>query len=584
MSASNTRRHDRPTNAPRKRALAYLRVSSAGQVNTDYDPEGLSLPAQRTAIQKRAAELGADIVEEYVEPGRSATTTDRRPRFQDMMARIKAEKDVDYVIVYARSRLHRNSIDAAITKRDLKNAGAVLISVMDYTEDSAIGDLVATVLDGVNEYQSRASGADIAYKMGQKVKNGGAIGRAPLGYLNVREKFEGREVRTIAIDPQRAPLVKLAFELYATGTYTLRTLREALTDAGFRARETKRSPAGTELSVHKLGTMLRDRFYIGFVSHKGSEYPGRHEPLIERELFDKVQSLIDSQRGSGSRARVHHHYLKGMLFCDRCHQRLIVLRGKSHTGALYFYYYCRGRQEHQCGLPLLPVQDVEDAVLYNYVTVGLPAHQRERIVAILDDVLNDSKAINGQLRAQLNAKIQKLDRQEDQYLDLIGDPDWPQEKLSKRLRDLRDERARITRQLDDSKLTGLEAGSSVLLQLIDLLTDPQELYRLANEKTRRTFNELFFKAFYLDTNDDNGPYVAADEPSAVLAPLVELTRPQPSRQNPNSDTVPKNDAAAVTRDLPAPTSRDVGLSKASVVELRGLEPLTFCLPDKCSTN
>ena len=99
MSAPNMRHHDRPMNSPRKRALAYLRVSSAGQVNTDYDPEGLSLPAQRTAIQKRAAELGADIVEEYVEPGRSATTTDKRPRFQDMMARIKAEKDVDYVIV-----------------------------------------------------------------------------------------------------------------------------------------------------------------------------------------------------------------------------------------------------------------------------------------------------------------------------------------------------------------------------------------------------------------------------------------------------------------------------------------------------
>lgn len=219
MTEPVTRHHDRQTNAPRKRALSYLRVSSAGQVHTDYDPEGISLPAQRTAVQRRAAELDAEIVGEYVEPGRSATTTDKRPRFQEMMARLKAEHDIDYIIVYARSRLHRNSIDAAITKRELRQTGAVLISVMDHTEDSAIGDLVATVLDGVNEYQSRASGADIAYKMGQKIKHGGSVGIAPIGYLNVREKFEGREIRTVVVDPVRGPLVTLAFELYATGTY-----------------------------------------------------------------------------------------------------------------------------------------------------------------------------------------------------------------------------------------------------------------------------------------------------------------------------------------------------------------------------
>jgi site-specific DNA recombinase len=187
------RQHDRPAGT-HKRAFSYLRVSSAGQVNTDYDPEGISLPAQRTAIQRRAAELDAEIVAEFVEPGRSATTVDGRPVFQEMMARLKAEKGIDYVLVYARSRLQRNSIDAAITKRDLRKASVTLISIMDYTEDSAIGDLVATVLDGVNEYQSRASGADIAYKMGQKIIRGGSVGRAPIGYLNVRETFEGREV------------------------------------------------------------------------------------------------------------------------------------------------------------------------------------------------------------------------------------------------------------------------------------------------------------------------------------------------------------------------------------------------------
>jgi site-specific DNA recombinase len=56
--------HESPPESPRKRAVLYLRVSSRGQVNTDYDPEGLSIPAQRVATTHRAAELGAEIVDE----------------------------------------------------------------------------------------------------------------------------------------------------------------------------------------------------------------------------------------------------------------------------------------------------------------------------------------------------------------------------------------------------------------------------------------------------------------------------------------------------------------------------------------
>ena len=126
------------------------------------------------------------------------------------------------------------------------------------------------MLDGVNEYQSRASGADIAYKMGQKITRGGSVGRAPIGYLNVRETFEGREVRTVATDPVRGPLVKMAFELYATGTYGFHSLIAALTDAGLRTRPTKRFPAGTPISLNSLGNLLRDRYYLGLC-----DLPGR---------------------------------------------------------------------------------------------------------------------------------------------------------------------------------------------------------------------------------------------------------------------------------------------------------------------
>src|SRR4051795_3546617 len=91
-----------------KRAVLYLRVSTVSQVTTDYDPEGISIPAQRAACQRKAEGLGIEIVDEYVEPGRSGTSMKSRPAFQAMLQRIRQERDVDAVIVYKLSRMNRN--------------------------------------------------------------------------------------------------------------------------------------------------------------------------------------------------------------------------------------------------------------------------------------------------------------------------------------------------------------------------------------------------------------------------------------------------------------------------------------------
>ena len=88
------------TDQPGTRAVIYLRVSSAGQVKTDYDPEGISIPAQRVACQRKAEQLGLAIVDEYIEPGKSATEMTKRVAFQQMLARVRSARDVDAVIVY----------------------------------------------------------------------------------------------------------------------------------------------------------------------------------------------------------------------------------------------------------------------------------------------------------------------------------------------------------------------------------------------------------------------------------------------------------------------------------------------------
>ena len=241
---------------PPKRAVLYLRVSTPGQVNTDYDPEGISIPAQREAGKRKADLLGATVVNEFVEPGRSATSIDKRPTFQEMIAWVKAQGNIDYIIVYHFNRVFRNAVDAGIVKRDLKKVGTRIVSTIIDMGDNPESALVETILHAVDQYQSQASGADIKYKMGQKVKNGGTVGQARLGYLNIREaKPEGGEIRTIALDPERSSLVTLGFELYATNDFTLADLSTELFDRGLRTRPTAKHPAQA-VSISKLSEMV----------------------------------------------------------------------------------------------------------------------------------------------------------------------------------------------------------------------------------------------------------------------------------------------------------------------------------------
>ena len=188
-----------------KTAVLYLRVSTASQVNTDYDPEGLSIPTQRKICLAKAKQLGITIVDEYVELGRSGTKTVNRPEFQAMLERLHTRGDVDCVMVYKLSRLNRSRFDDAVTMMELRKANVTLISATENIDETPEGQLVHGMLAAVNEYRSAADGADIRIKLLRKIEQGGTIGPAPLGYLNIIETIEGRRINTIGLDPERAP-------------------------------------------------------------------------------------------------------------------------------------------------------------------------------------------------------------------------------------------------------------------------------------------------------------------------------------------------------------------------------------------
>lgn len=175
-------------------------LSDAGQVKTDYDPEGISIPAQRESCLRKAAQMGVEVVEEYIEPGKSGTSMEKRPAFQTMLERLRSQRDIDYVIVYKLLRMNRNRVDDAKVLMRLRAYKVTLVSATESIDETPVGQLMHGILASFNEFRSAEDGADIRYKKAQKAKRGGTLGKAPIGYLNVRERVEGREVRTVVLE------------------------------------------------------------------------------------------------------------------------------------------------------------------------------------------------------------------------------------------------------------------------------------------------------------------------------------------------------------------------------------------------
>src|SRR4051794_29123945 len=115
-------------------ALTYLRVSSRRQMDTavDIDPDGNSIATQRDYVGREAAALGAGIRREFLEPGISAQTIEKRAVFRELLRYIKEHPgEIDYVIIYMRSRAFRNYIDAGVTERQLSALGVKLVSAKE---------------------------------------------------------------------------------------------------------------------------------------------------------------------------------------------------------------------------------------------------------------------------------------------------------------------------------------------------------------------------------------------------------------------------------------------------------------------
>ena len=539
-----------------KKAVVYLRVSSTQQADKDFDAEGYSIPAQRDACEREATSLTAEVVDEYIDRGESATTA-KRPALRAMLDRIQ-RGDIDFVIVHKIDRLARNRADDVEIVMAIRQAGAQVVSVTENIDETPSGLLLHGIMSSIAEFYSRNLAAEVMKGTTQKAKNGGTPYRPPLGYLPDRLIVDGREVRTVKLDPERAPLVREAFTLYASGDYSLSELAAIVEERGLRSRPTRKYPS-RPLKAKDLQYLFRNPYFIGQVPYAGKTYEGRHEPLIDEATFQEVQDLLTSKRVSGERPWRHFHYLRGSLYCGECGRRLIYSRAKGNGGE-YEYFLCGGRQHGTCSQTshrVEAVEAVEAAVIDHYGTkeVELTDERRQQLREAVTKHVEAIELLAAEKVAEAKLHLTKLEQEERKllqahYADQISASLFAEEQ----------ERIRHERIAAEQRMDSLDVEYDRVLKVLDLalsLTDNiQAAYIQADPQERRLLNQGRFERLEIDHEEVVATQLA--DPFAQLRSLGQGWE----------DSVEASSKAKT----PGPISKTGGLNVESLVPLRGFEP------------
>jgi site-specific DNA recombinase len=440
--------------------------------------------------------------------GESAKTADR-PELQRMLSFVR-EHPVRYVIVHKVDRLARNRADDVAIHAAIRQAGAELVSVSENIDQTPSGMLLHGIMSSIAEFYSRNLATEVIKGSVQKAKNGGTPGKAPTGYLNVRRLVNGREDRTVEIDPERGPLMAWAFETYRTGEWTIRRLLAELTDRGLTTAPTKRG-TGRPLTVSHLHRLLRSPYYIGLVPYRGVIYEGKHEPLVTPETWHEVQKLLAAKNYAGEKQRKHLHYLKGSIYCGQCGSRLIVHRAVGKGGGIYPYFICVGRQQKRsdCKQPALSIEKVEAAVAAYYSTVQLPEAELAQLHTFLSDELATLRADADRDRDVQSRRLRSLEAERKKLLDAHYADAIPLDLL-------KSEQERITTEIANAEgrlsaiTTDFKKAKTNLQRALTRIGDCEAAYQEASGQLRRQFNMAFFRRLLL--SDDGTVSAELAEP------------------------------------------------------------------------
>ncbi|MGW7911256.1 cassette chromosome recombinase CcrB [Staphylococcus xylosus] len=393
----------------------YIRVSTERQV------EGYSIEGQITQIEQYCQFNGYELVDIYADRGISGKSMNR-PELQRMLNDAKNGK-LDCVMVYKTNRLARNTSDLLTIVEELHRQNVEFFSLSERMEvKNSTGKLMLQILASFSEFERNTILENIYTGQYQRALEGYYQGNLPLGYNNIPDNK-----KELMINQHEANIVKYIFESYAKG-HGYRKIANALNHKGYVTKK------GNPFSISAISYILSNPFYIGkiqFAKYKDwndkrrkglNDKPviaeGKHTPIINQELWDKVQTRKNQV---SQKPQVHGkgtNLLTGIIFCEKCGAAYAASNTtntlKDGTKKRIRYYSCsnfRNKGSKVCSANSVRADVIEKYVMDQILEIVKSDKVVERVNQenqIDVAALNDDIAYKQQQFDEINTKLKNL--------------------------------------------------------------------------------------------------------------------------------------------------------------------------------
>ena len=344
------------------RCAVYTRKSTEEGLEQDFN----SLDAQREACAAyitSQTSLGWKLLTKVYDDGGISGGTMDRPALQNLLSDIRAGR-VDVVVVYKIDRLTRSLMDFARIVEVFDRHEVSFVSVtQQFNTTTSMGRLTLNVLLSFAQFEREVTAERIRDKFAASRKRGMWMGGpVPVGY-----RVENRK---LVIEPREAELVRRIFSLYLE-CGSVPALKDRLDDLGIqtprRRSRSGRTSGGKAFSRGRLYWILSNPVYAGNVRHGSNKWPGQHDAIVERTLWDSVQQRLQegSQPTPGDRSRQDSSLLCGLAHDetgDRFTPTFTIKAGRRYRYYVSNRLVTAGRKRDHAAWRL-PVRQLEQAVV-----------------------------------------------------------------------------------------------------------------------------------------------------------------------------------------------------------------------------
>ena len=304
-----------------------LKVAAYARVSTEQDEQQSSYEAQVEFYTRHIkANPDWEFVKVFADRGITGTNTKNRDQFNEMVA-LALSGGIDLILTKSISRFARNTVDTLQTVRELKKAGVEVRFEKEnlHTFDPKC-EMMLTIMSSLAQEESRSISENVRWGQQQSMRKG-KVHIAYAHFLGYRKGADGRP----EIVEDEAKIIRMIYELFLSGR-TIRHIAEHLTNNGIL------TPSGkTKWSVSTVESILSNEKYKGdallqktytedYLTKKIRKNRGEvkqylvensHEPIIEPEIFDRVQEILAKRRPYKAKLRDSSPFCNKIL-CAEC--------------------------------------------------------------------------------------------------------------------------------------------------------------------------------------------------------------------------------------------------------------------------